>query len=224
MDWPQLGIVIPTYNRRETLRNTIHATQNHLYYQSRYRFFIADDGSDDGTQDMLRDEFPHVALVQSLREGLGANTNRGLQSAFQYSDYILQFQDDMQMLVTIDLHPHVELLMNEQTCGFVRLWGVGGHKYEGALEGNYWRVYWHSPDLFIPSDRPHVKHKRFHDHFGYYPEGRKTADTEQAWCHQCKDVAGKNGVRLDVFVPQNQLTESTWEHVEWGNRWRDKGL
>ena len=130
----------------------------------------------------------------------------------------------MHLLGTLDLHPHIEKLRDDPTCGFIRLWGVGGHNYHGNLEGNYWRIWWNSPELYIPSDRPHVKHARFHAFYGEYPEGLSTAVTEDAWCHQCKDRAGRDGVQLDVFVPQNQLTETTWEHAHWGQRWRDVGL
>lgn len=224
MDWPPLAINIVTYNRKETLRVTLHHLLAHLYYVGERTVFVADDGSDDGTQAMLAEEYPDAVLVQSARVGLGANTNAGLRASLAVADYVLQFQDDMQLLTTLDMHPHIERLRDDPTCGYIRLWGVGGHRYKGTLEGNYWRIHWDSDELYIPSDRPHVKHRRFHEHFGMYPEGYRTAETEDAWCHQCKNRAGLDGRQLDVFVPQNQLTETTWEHAHWDKRWRDKGL
>jgi glycosyltransferase involved in cell wall biosynthesis len=223
-DWPTLAINIVTYQRIDTLRETLRRLHTHLWYEGEKRYFVADDGSDDGTQAMLLEEWPDAVLVQSNRSGLGANTNAGLRASLGVADYVLQLQDDMHLLVTLDMHPHIERLRDDPTCGFIRLWGVGGHRYKGNLEGNYWRIHWDSDDLYIPSDRPHVKHRRFHEHFGVYPEGLATGHTEEAWCHQCKNRAGLDGKQLDVFVPQNQLTESTWEHVHWGDRWRDKGL
>lgn len=224
MDWPRLAVVIATYNRSALLLDTMQHLSDHLYYVGETRVIIADDGSDDETVAAIQSCFPLAQLVVSDRVGLGANTNAGLRQAFAQTDYVLQLQDDMRLLTGLDLHPHVELLMQDVTCGFIRLWGVGGHRYEGKLEGNYWRIMWHSPELYIPSDRPHVKHRRFHDFYGMYPEGLTTAHTEDAWCHSCKNRAGQDGKQLDVFVPQNALTESTWEHVGWGQRWRDQGL
>ena len=224
MDWPALSIVIVTYNRLDTLCATLNALREHLYYTGDTRVFVADDGSDDGTQAMLAESWPSVTLVQSQRGGLGANTNAGLRAAFAHSDYVLQLQDDMHLRSHLDLHPHIALLRDDPTCGFIRLWGVGGHKYVGNLEGNYWRIWWNSDELYIPSDRPHVKHRRFHEYFGMYPEGLATAHTEEQWCHNCKDRAGIGGTRLDVFVPQGIDTERSWEHMHWGDRWRDKGL
>lgn len=223
-EWPHLSILIVTYNRASILNETLLRLKQHVYYVGPRSYIVADDGSDDGTQRMLAENHPEAILVQSSRVGLGANSNAGLREAFWRGPVILQLQDDMHLLSHLDMHPHVERLMSDETAGYIRLWGVGGHRYSANLEGNYWRIWWNSDDLYIPSDRPHVKHRRFHEFFGFYPEGYKAAETEDAWCHQCKDRAGQMGRKLDVFVPQNQLTETTWEHVAWNQRWREKGL
>ena len=75
MDWPTLAINVVTYNRKETLRVTLQRLQTHLYYVGPRALFVADDGSDDGTQAMLAEEFPGAVLVQSSRVGMGANRN-----------------------------------------------------------------------------------------------------------------------------------------------------
>lgn len=224
MNWKPLAVLVITYNRRVILLETLRRIKEHLGYQGETHYFIADDGSDDGTQDAVRAGFPDVTIVQNQRVGLGANTNAALRAAFAGHEYVMQLQDDLHLQMHLDMHPHIELMEGDPTASFVRLWGVGGHKYHGALEGNYWRIWWHSPELFIPSDRPHVKHRRFHAMYGLYPEGLLTGETEQAFCHQCKDIARKTGKPMDVFVPQNQLTETSWEHVGWHQRWRDQGL
>jgi glycosyltransferase involved in cell wall biosynthesis len=223
MNWPPLAILIVTYNRRDTLRGTLEHLHEHLHYVGDRRIFIADDGSDDGTREMIAKEYAGTTLVSSDRSGLGANTNAGLRAALDHSPFVLQLQDDMHLLTHLDLHPHVEKLRDDETSGFIRLWGIGGHRYTATLEGNFWRVDWNSDELYIPSDRPHLKHKRFVDVVGYYPEGRLTAETEEAWCHQVRDKARAGSVP-SVLVPQGIDTERSWEHMEWGNRWRDKGL
>lgn len=222
-DWPLLAILVITYNRLPLLRGTLQHLHEHLDYVGEKLWVVADDGSDDGTPQTLAEEFPAVQVVRSNRVGLGANGNAGLRFALSRAEYVLQMQDDMHLLSHLDLHPHVEKLRADPTCGYIRLWGVAGHKYQGQLEGQYWRIWWHSPELYIPSDRPHLKHRRFHEWYGLYPEGLKTAETEEAWAHQCKDRAGLNGKRLDVFVPQGE-TEKNWEHMGWHDRARDHGL
>lgn len=224
MQWPRLSVLVITYNRKEILRETLYRLKQHLGYVGPIHYIVADDGSDDGTQSMLEEEFPDAELVQSHRVNLGGNSNAGLRAAFEKADFVLQLQDDMQMLCYLDAHPHIQKLIDDETCGYVRLWGVAGHLYEAKLDGNYWRLLWTCPDLYVASDRPHLKHKRFHDHFGYYPEGLLSAETEEAWCKQTKEVAAARASNIDVIVPLTVLTETSWEHVGWGDRWRDKGL
>ena len=90
MDWPPLAILIITYNRIEIVRETLTRLRRHLDYVGPRRYYIADDGSDDGTQAMVREEWPDAVLVQSDRAGLGANSNAGLRAAWGFSDYVYQ--------------------------------------------------------------------------------------------------------------------------------------
>lgn len=223
MDWPALAILIVTYNRVETLFGTLHHLAEHLWYEGPRQVIVTDDGSDDGTLAMLAEGVPDARVVTSAHQGLGANTNAGLRAAFAYADYVLQLQDDMWLLGTLDLHPHVARLRDDPQAGFIRLWGVGGHRYTADLDESYWRVRWDSSELYMPSDRPHIKHRRFHEHFGLYPEGLVTAATEEAWCHQCRDIARARG-GPQVLIPHSVDTERSWEHRHWGARWRDQGL
>lgn len=222
MTWPALAIVVTTYNRRDTLLETIRRLGEHLDYAGDRHWIVADDGSDDGTAEALRETWPACTLVSSPRLGLGGNTNAGLRAAFARAEYVLQLQDDMHLLHHFDLHSHIARLRDDPLAGFVRLWGAGGHKYTATLDEAHWRVNWASDELYIPSDRPHVKHWRFHAHFGFYPEGLRTDQTEDAFCHQCKDRATP-GAPL-VLVPHGVDIERNFDHVCWGDRSRDKGL
>ena len=78
---------------------------------------------------------------------------------------------------------------------------------------------------------PHLKHRRFHDYFGLYPEGMKLGETEEAFCHQCKRKVALWNKRKDkkeddaappyVAVPLNSDSETAWMHV--GDSWQAKG-
>lgn len=229
--YPPLGILILTYNRKDILRATLNALRAHVAYSGEHRYVVCDDGSDDGTQSMLREEFPYVMLLQNNRVGLGAQENAGLLNLWSIcSPYVLQLQDDMALTQTLFLDPWVRVLEKHETLGYVRLWGVGGHRYRANFEGDgeigvsWWRIDWRSDELYIPSDRPHLKHARFHRMFGMYPEGLKTAETEDAFCHQCKVVISNVHPTVDVVVPHCVDVEKNWEHLGWHSRWRDSGL
>jgi hypothetical protein len=96
--WPDVTIMVITYNRRDVLHGTLTRLYEHLAYSGKLHYIVADDGSNDGTQQMLASDHPDVHLVQSLRLGLGGNTNAGLRAAFELSDLVGSLQDDMHLL------------------------------------------------------------------------------------------------------------------------------
>lgn len=219
--WPVVAVVVITYQRAEILRGTLDRLRQHLDYSGVLRYVVADDGSTDGTHAML--EQRDIEPIVTNRGGLGANTNAGLRAAFDQADIVFSLQDDMHMLKSLHLDPHVQKLQQDPAAGFVRLWGVAGHRYAARLDEMYWRIAWTSPELYIPSDRPHLKHRRFWETYGPYPEGRATGDTEEAFCHQCRAVALSSG-GPDVLIPHGLDVEGNFAHMCEGSRWRDQGL
>jgi glycosyltransferase involved in cell wall biosynthesis len=219
--WPAVAIVVVTYQRASTLRGTLERLRHHLAYSGPIRYVVADDGSTDETHALL--EQLDIEPVVSNRGGLGANTNAGLRRALEQTEYVMQLQDDMHLLSNLNLDAHVVKLRDDPSAGFIRLWGVAGHNYVARLDQQYWRIDWRSPELYIPSDRPHIKHKRFVDAYGFYPEGRATGDTEEAFCHQCRAVAVSDG-GPDVLIPHAIDVERNFAHMCEGSRWRDQGL
>jgi glycosyltransferase involved in cell wall biosynthesis len=219
--WPVVAVVVITYQRADVLRGTLDRLRQHLAYSGALRYVVADDGSTDGTHALL--EQMDIEPVITQRGGLGANTNAGLRRAFEETPFVYVQQDDMWLNTRLDLDRHVLTLRDDQAAGFVRLWGVAGHRYVARLDEQYWRIRWDSPELYIPSDRPHLVHARFHETYGFYPEGRPTGDTEEAWSHQCRAVALATG-GPDVLVPHALDIERNFSHEGEGIRWRDQGL
>jgi glycosyltransferase involved in cell wall biosynthesis len=89
----QLGIGIVTYNRRNLLAETL----DHIGRHTKYPFAkvaVADDGSTDGTPDMLRDR--NVTTVTGRNMGVAWNKNRALflLSELVRCDIIVLLEDD----------------------------------------------------------------------------------------------------------------------------------
>jgi glycosyltransferase involved in cell wall biosynthesis len=89
----QLGIGIVTWNRRDLLQETL----GHIGRHTKYPFVsiaVADDGSTDGTLDMLRDR--NVTTVAGRNMGVAWNKNRALflLSELQRCDVIILLEDD----------------------------------------------------------------------------------------------------------------------------------
>lgn len=213
-----VAVMITTYNRADILAENLTRVAKYVQYAGKIEIVIADDGSTDHTELMLKQDFD-VHFVQTNRQGLGANANNGLHKAFSLCDTVLQFQDDVWLDKPLDLTPLVARLSNPD-AGWMRLGKFANHKLHAELNGEYWRVNWHSPEIYIVSDQPHLKHKRFHEAAGYYPEGLKIGDTENTWCGWTW-AEGKAGRLPDVLIPVD-VPHNIWRHV--GVSWQSEGL
>lgn len=226
-----VSILIPTYNRKQIVIETVVRLLCHIKFDGHLEIIVSADG-DDGTYEAFDGTVAnhHHSAIKAMRgprqksgqiTGLGANLNQLLNAAVY--PIIMQMDDDHWLNSDLDINRHVTKLLEAGPVAWIRLMGVGYHNYHAKLVGDYWHVDWDSPELYIPSNRPHLKHRRFHDFYGYYPEGLTLGETEEGFCHVCKDkakVAGNEGNLPHVCVPVS-LHEEIWMHV--GDSWQMKG-
>ena len=222
MNWPTVGILIPTYNRPQIVGQCVAHLLENLEYPGTLHVFVGNDGVE--SPELPKTEFRsnrEVAVIEGPKQGLGANLNHLLKTALYGCPIVLQLDDDHLLVKKLDLAPHVNLLLSDESVGCIRLMGIAAHRYIAHLEGSYWNIQWDSPELYIASNRPHLKHFRFHSSYGYYPEGLKLGHTEEAFCSKCKDTFREMG-GPKVLVPLDVMTESSWQHI--GDSWQLKGF
>ncbi len=73
-----VSAVIPTYNHRELVRRCLESLL-HQTIASQIEIIVIDDGSADGTKEMLEgSEFPHIVYIRGDREGPPKARNKGI--------------------------------------------------------------------------------------------------------------------------------------------------
>jgi GT2 family glycosyltransferase len=87
-------VVIPVYNRKSYTQECLHSLRKQTVED--FAVIVVDDGSTDGTSEMIQQEFPEVILLQG--DGnlwwTGA-TNLGVQSALERgADYVITLNND----------------------------------------------------------------------------------------------------------------------------------
>jgi len=73
---PTVSVIIPTYNRHELVRGAIASVLTQSF--SDFELIVVDDGSEDGTADVVR-EFPEVRYVHQPNRGVSAARNYGVR-------------------------------------------------------------------------------------------------------------------------------------------------
>lgn len=88
----QASIILVSYNAKDHIADCIRALKA-FTTDIEYEVIVSDNGSTDGTQQMLKLQFPWVRLVENKKNiGFGAANNRG--AAVAQGDMLFFFNDD----------------------------------------------------------------------------------------------------------------------------------
>jgi len=101
----KVSIIIPTFNRKHLLSNTLNNILNQNLPP--YEVIVIDDHSTDGTIEWLKNEFPAVMAITSQGKGPGAARNAGIKQA---SGNYIQFFDSDDLMTPNKLEVQVKLL------------------------------------------------------------------------------------------------------------------
>ena len=90
----RISVVIPTHNRRDTLRRALQS----IFAQTSPvdDVIVIDDGSDDASAAMVEAEFPDVRLIGQSNLGVSAARNRGIAAAHHPWIALLDSDDSWQ--------------------------------------------------------------------------------------------------------------------------------
>lgn len=76
---PQVSVVAPTFNRHEVLPRALDAVLAQSF--SDWELIVVDDGSTDGTAEMVERDYPSVRLLRQENRGVSAARNAGIAQA-----------------------------------------------------------------------------------------------------------------------------------------------
>ena len=90
----KISVIIPTFNRRKTLRRAIESVCNQSL--SPFEILIIDDGSNDGTKEWVKESFQDIKYIYQNNQGVSAARNKGIKYA--YGDWIAFLDSDDEWL------------------------------------------------------------------------------------------------------------------------------
>jgi len=117
---PSVVIVILNWNGKNWLRNCLKSIRKNTKYTN-YKIFVVDNGSADGSIEMVKKEFPIVQLICN-KENLGFSraTNQGIKRALKNgADYVFLLNNDMEIIQKDWLKNLVETAESNDNIGIV---------------------------------------------------------------------------------------------------------
>ena len=218
MTLPAVTILIVTWNRPQEIRRVIERLKEKVYYPGPLFWHLADDTSPGSyVADIVRD-FPEFNYtITPRRSGYGLNVNLGLSHI--KTPYVFQIEDDQLAERRLDIDAGVFIMEQDKTVALVRYDGIEGHRMVLTLDEtpkvNGRRVHFlridrkRSQGLNAYSNRPHLKHRRFHEVFGSYSHGFCLGSTEELFArHVLYHHRGSN----DLVVLSNGI-ERAFTHI-----------
>ena len=76
---PLISVILPTYNRADWLTQAVDSVLNQTY--APVELIVVDDGSTDGTADLLTAYGPRLTVLRQVNSGVSAARNRGIREA-----------------------------------------------------------------------------------------------------------------------------------------------
>ena len=91
---PTVSVIIPTYNRKDLLRETIDSLVQQSYPSDRFEVIVVDDGSTDGTSAIAEQVFPFILrYFRQSNQGDAAARNLGARQS--QADFLVFLDDDI---------------------------------------------------------------------------------------------------------------------------------
>ncbi len=159
---PRVSIVMPTYNRGDTIRRAIESVLAQRFED--WELVVIDDGSTDGTRDLVAGIDPRVRVVVQENQGVagarntGLGESRGALIAFLDSDDVWPAHHLALATAFFDVHPDAHVFTSE----FWEDFGDGEHVKHFRVETGEWypatarRIGSHAFDSPPPEGDPYL--------------------------------------------------------------------
>ncbi|MCH8059093.1 MAG: glycosyltransferase [Proteobacteria bacterium] len=92
---PKLSVIIPTYQRRDSLQNCLNALERQSLDPARFEVIVVIDGSNDGTTELLVKFRTRISLSHIWQENQGQAAARNHGASKARGDYLVILDDDV---------------------------------------------------------------------------------------------------------------------------------
>ena len=176
-----ISVVIPTYNRRQTIGRSIDSVLNQTLFPS--EIIVVDDGSTDGTCDYIQSNFPSIKLLHQPNKGVSAARNKGIRYADTNWIALLDSDDEWfpqkleKQVMTLSQSPDIKFCHTEEIWirNGVRVNQMKKHQKYGG------HIFYKCLDMCRISPSSVLFHQSILDDVGYFDEDLKVCEDYDLW-------------------------------------------
>ena len=177
----KISVIIPTYNRKHTLERAIKSVLSQTFNVA--EIIVVNDGSNDGTEQWLKNKFPAITLLSQPNIGVSGARNAGIRAA---KEQWVAFLDSDDEWLSDKLERQCSALQKEPEvlfCHTNEIWIRNGvrvnqmekHKKHGGM------IFNNILDMCRISPSSVLLNKRVLNDVGYFNESLKVCEDYDLW-------------------------------------------
>ena len=177
----KVSVIIPTYNRKHTLSRAIESIISQTIKP--LEIIIVDDGSNDGTREWIKQEYPFIQYLNQNNSGVSASRNRGIFSA---NGNWIAFLDSDDEWIPEKLERQLSILRSDKEAVFCHtneIWIRNGTRVNQMKKhekyGGY--IFEKCLDMCRISPSSSIIKKEVFDHIGYFDESLIVCEDYDLW-------------------------------------------
>ena len=177
----KISVIIPTYNRKKTLARAIQSVINQSL--SPFEILIIDDGSNDGTEEWVKENFQNIKYIYQNNHGVSSARNKGIKNA--YGDWVAFLDSDDEWLPNklyeqvkaIDSNPEMKFFHTNEIWirNGVRVNQMKKHKKYGGY------IFEKCLDICRVSPSSVLIQKEVFDNIGIFDESLRVCEDYDLW-------------------------------------------
>ncbi len=177
----KISVIIPTYNRKKTLARAIQSVINQSL--SPFEILIIDDGSNDGTEEWVKEKFQNIKYIYQNNRGVSSARNIGIENA--NGDWVAFLDSDDEWLPN-KLHEQVKTIESNPKIKFFHtneIWIRNGVRVNQMKKhkkyGGY--IFEKCLDICRVSPSSVLIQKEVFDNIGVFDESLRVCEDYDLW-------------------------------------------
>ena len=202
----EIAVVIPTYNRVTFIERSIDSVLNQTYTVN--EIIIIDDGSADGTKELVKTKYPQINYIYQENKGVSAARNMGINKT--HYDWI-GFLDSDDAWELNKIEKQVEAIKNNPDsliCHTNEIWYRNGEvlkqKNRHKKFGGY--IFNRCLPLCVISPSSVIIHKKVFNEIGLFDEELLACEDYDMWLRIC--------CKYPVLFIDEKLTKKYGGHTD----------